>query len=78
MRTRPSELVGIAETSDPLTIFCFDRAINTFGDALMGQLKGIDAKNNQEAERKTRTILMKWFPETRPGRSKTGPSKRSG
>jgi len=63
MRIRPSELIGL--NADELTTFCFDRAINAFGEALLADLKGIEAKTRKEAETKTRSILRKWLPEDR-------------
>lgn len=66
MRIRPSELLGL--DVDDLTRFCFDRAINAFGDALLAELKGIEAKTKKESEAKTKKILAKWLPEARSGR----------
>lgn len=66
MRIRPSDLVGLE--ADPLTIFCFDRAVNAFGEALLFELKDIEAKTKKEAQTKQKKILAKWLPEARPGR----------
>jgi hypothetical protein len=63
MRIRPSDLVGL--DVDDLTRYCFDRAINAFGDALLAELKNIEAKTKKEAESKTKKILAKWLPEAR-------------
>jgi len=72
MRIRPSELIGLE--ADELTTFCFDRAINAFGEALLAELKGIEAKTKREAENRTKAILRKWLPEARragqPSRSR--------
>lgn len=66
MRVRPSSLIGL--DADDLTVFLFDRAVTAFGDALLAELKDIDAKTKKEAHAKQRKILMKWLPEARPGR----------
>ena len=66
MRTRPSKLIGL--DADDLTVFLFDRAVTAFGEALLGELRDIDAKTKREAQSKQRKILMKWLPEARPGR----------
>lgn len=71
MRIRPSELIGL--DADELTTFCFDRAINAFGEALLSQLKSIEAKTKREAETKTKSVLRKWLPEAR----RAGRSSRS-
>lgn len=66
MRVRPSELITLE--ADPLTVFCFDRAVTAFGEALLAELKDIDAKTKKEAQTKQKRILAKWLPEARPGR----------
>lgn len=66
MRIRPSELLGLE--ADTLTSFCFDRAVTAFGEALLAELKGVEAKTKKEAESKQKNILRKWLPEARPGR----------
>lgn len=74
MKVRPSELIGLE--ADDLTVYCFDRAINTFGEALLAELKDVEAKTKKEAQGKTRKILMKWLPEARPGRPNSGTTRR--
>lgn len=66
MRIRPSKLIGLE--ADALTIFCFDRAVTAFGEALLAELKDIEAKTKKEAVSKQKRILAKWLPEARPGR----------
>lgn len=77
MKVRPSELVEVDGT-DPIAVYCFDRAVNTFGDALMHEIKSVDAKTKQESETKTRSILTRWLPEASRAGSFRDPAKRSG
>lgn len=77
MKVRPSELVEVDQT-DPIAVYCFDRAINSFGDALMHEIKSVEAKSQQESETKTKRILAKWLPEASRAGSFRDPAKRSG
>jgi len=77
MKVRPSQLINL-DPSEELAVYCFDRAINAFGDALMADLKDIEAKNKKEAQLKTQSILRRWLPEARSGRPNRSPAKRSG
>jgi hypothetical protein len=72
MKIRPSELIGL--DSDPLTVFCFDRAITAYGEALLAELKGIEAKTKKEAQTKTKKILARWL--RTPGDRRAGQSSR--
>lgn len=67
MKIRPSQLISL--DADPLTVFCFDRAVTAFGEALLAEIKGIDAKTKREAETKTKSILRKWLEDRRAGRT---------
>lgn len=62
LRTRPSEVYKI---SDELAAYCFDRAVQTFGDALAAELQSVEGKNKREIERKRQRILSKWIPESK-------------
>jgi hypothetical protein len=77
MKIRPSQLIGLDGT-DELAIYCFDRAVNALGDALMAALQDIEAKTKKEARSKTAQVLRKWLPEARSGRPSRSPAKRSG
>lgn len=67
MRIRPSQLISL--DSDPLTVFLFDRAVTAFGEALLAEIKGIEAKTRKEAESKTKSILRKWLEDRRAGQT---------
>jgi len=60
MRIRPSSLYGIDEE---LTAWSFDRAVQTFGNALESklQLTARSAKKQKEAERRVDRELSKWL-----------------
>lgn len=67
MRIRPSQLISL--DADPLTVFLFDRAVTAFGEALLAEIKGIEAKTRKEAESKTKSILRKWLEDRRAGQT---------
>lgn len=67
MRIRPSQLISL--DADPLTVFLFDRAVTAFGEALLAEIKGIEAKTKKEAESKTKSILRKWLEDRRAGQT---------
>lgn len=80
MKIRPSQLVEVPK-GDSLAVYCFDRAVTAFGDALLAELKNssADSKTQQEAQVKTNRILAKWLPEAGAGRKAfQDPAKRSG
>lgn len=78
MKIRPSQLVELSP-EDPIAVYCFDRAVNAFGDALSNELRSIEAKSKKEQEVKTRSVLAKWLPEKRQaGQLYRDPAKRSG
>lgn len=60
LRTRPSEIYGI---DDELTAWCFDRAIQTFGQALENRLHeiGEKAKNRKQGQMKAHQEIQKWL-----------------
>ena len=72
--SRPSELLGIED--DPLAAYCWDRAVFTFGSALQGELNRIEAKNQQEAERKQDDILRRWLPDSAVAKTFADPAAR--
>ena len=67
MRIRPSQLISL--DADPLTVFLFDRAVTAFGEALLAEIKGVEAKTKKEAESKTKSILRKWLEDRRAGQT---------
>lgn len=62
-RVRPSELLAIA---DPLTAYYLDRAVHTFGTAVVADIKEQtkDAKTQSAADRTAATTLGKWLNTT--------------
>lgn len=60
LRTRPSEIYGI---EDELTAWSFDRAVQTFGQALENQLQKVSekSKNKTSGQRKAQQELDKWL-----------------
>jgi hypothetical protein len=59
---RPSEILAVA---DPVTAFCFDRAVYLFGTALSSELENVKAKTDKERKNKQDRILSKWIPEAK-------------
>lgn len=62
LRKTPSELYRI-DPEDEVTCWAFDRAVQTFGNALENRLHEVSAatKGKQAAERKTQRELDKWL-----------------
>jgi len=60
MRVRPSDLYKL---EDEVTQWSFDRAVQTFGNALESKLQLVSraAKKQKEAERKVERELDKWL-----------------
>lgn len=60
LRTRPSEIYGI---DDELAAWCFDRAIQTFGQALENRLHeiGEKSKNRKSGQMKVMQEIDKWL-----------------
>lgn len=60
LRTRPSELYGL---KDKVTSWCFDRAVQTFGEALEAAMrKAAEGEKNQKAgERAAERVFLKWL-----------------
>lgn len=67
MKILPSQLIDL--DADPLTVFCFDRAITAFGVALLAEINAVEAKTKREAETKTKNILRKWLEDRRAGQT---------
>ena len=59
-RALPSQIFHL---DDPVDAFCFDRAVLMFGDALQGELDGVEEKTKQAAASKQKAILRRWIPE---------------
>lgn len=60
LKTRPSELYGV---EDELTAWSFDRAVQTFGQALEAAIRTATkkTKNQAAADRKAQQTLDKWL-----------------
>jgi hypothetical protein len=60
LRTRPSEVYGV---TDEIAAWSFDRAVQTFGNALENRLREIadDAKNKKSAQMKIEREVDKWL-----------------
>lgn len=60
LKTRPSEIYSI---EDEVTAWFFDRAVNTFGNALESKLHQVTekSKNRSSGQRKAQQELDKWL-----------------
>lgn len=64
---RPSQLYKLDE-EDEVTCWSFDRAVQTFGNALESKLQKVarDSKKQAEADRKVTRELDKWLSSADP------------
>ena len=58
--TRPSEIYDVR---DPVTAYCFDRAVFMFGSGLDAELKNAakGAKSDAQANSRRQRVLAKWL-----------------
>lgn len=63
LKCRPSEVYGI---TSPLTAYCFDSAVTSWGMALDNELEaaGAEAKDGKTAQRARDRVLRRWVPST--------------
>lgn len=57
-QARPSDLLAIDDT---LAAYCLDSACAEFGNALQGELNGIEGKNSKEVEMKSNRMIRRWL-----------------
>lgn len=71
----PSELYGI---DDPLTAFCFNRAIGIFGSTVDAEIEqaGANAKTDRARQMSQNMVLVKWIPELQAGKFRTPKATR--
>lgn len=58
----PSEYLGINRLEDPWVAYCLDRAVTTFGTAIVAELDAVEGRNKQEIETKRNRIINRYFP----------------
>lgn len=58
----PSEFLGVNRKEDPWVAYCLDRAVTTFGTAIVAELDAVEGKNKKEIETKRNRVLHRHFP----------------
>lgn len=61
-RVSPSEFLGVNREEDPWVAYCLDRAVTTFGTAVVNELDAVEGKNKQEIENRRARVLARYFP----------------